>query len=211
MCMRADSVGPVASIGIYQADDGSVVGAAPAPCFGGSTVRFEISANEFPRRLQCRFASWDDRIGAFGNAPERWSAETVWRWLGDPKHVTAQQVQLNLTQFRPAFAGLTGAALVDLNDAALAQAPFSVASLSHRTSILNAIDEQKTPFESCRTNRSVPAQFKEISTVELGHGLKLFQLRGIDAAGNVGEPAEYIWFNGACFHLPRSCACTCSC
>lgn len=213
-CVRTtDTVPPSATIGQYANADEIVVGAAPPPCSNpgpGGEVLFEIGANENPRTLQCRLSNWVDAYGDFDNAPERWSASTVQRWLADPKHLGGQ-IQRNLTDFQPAFAGIDGATLVQLDEAMLGAAPFSIEpakSFSQaRADVIKAIDAQKQPFSSCRSERSTPAVSKSYSTVELGQGLKLFELRAIDSADNVGSPAEYIWFvditpPGVTFTLP---------
>ena len=85
-----------------------------------------------------------------------------------------------------------------ITKATLRRPPYSIESShdlsSTRKSILNAIDAQKLPFTSCRTERDVPALAKAYTADELGHGLRLFQVRAVDAAGNVGSPTDYIWF-----------------
>ncbi len=40
------------------------------------------------------------------------------------------------------------------------------------------------------------AQAMTYTAVELDHGLKLFQVRGVDEGGNVGDIRSYIWFVG---------------
>ena len=195
-----DTVAPFPTIGQYRDAAGRLVNAAPAPCNnpGDGVARFEIKANEPDCEFQCRLSHWNAGYGDFDNAMERWSAATVQTWLADGKHLTNQQVQLNLTKFAAQFKGMAGEALARLDDGVLRKKPFAIdagaARSNTRTAILNAVDAQKQPFTTCRTDRAVPAVAKEYTSVELGHGKKLFQLRAIDAAGNVAEPAEYIWF-----------------
>ena len=198
-----DTVPPVSYVGQYQTQAGVIVGAAPAPCSNPGkegVAQVEISANEENSALQCRLSSWEASYQDFDRSMERWSGTTVQAWLSDPKHLSDQQVQLNLTAaVGGTFDGLTGAQLAALDEATLRRPPYSIDALQDlslvRKSILNAIDAQKLPFTSCRTDRNTPALAKAYTADELGHGLRLFQVRAIDAAGNVGAPADYIWFN----------------
>ena len=87
------------------------------------------------------------------------NGEQVQNWLGDSKHVQNQQVQLNLTTFKANFKGITGLQLSRLDDAQLRRTPFSIdasaARSNTRTAVLNAIDAQKQPYTTCRTDQQV--------------------------------------------------------
>lgn len=192
-----DTVAPIAIIGRYVDQSGTLLGGAPPPCHLPSPAAvFEITANEFPRHLECRLSKWVEAYADFDNAMERWSALTVQLWLADPKHLDNVQVKRNLSNFAEQFKNITGLQLSLLDDNQLQRPPFSYSEQATRLAILAAISDQKTPFQSCRTNLQVPAFSKAYDRGDLDHGLTLFQLRAVDSAGNIGIADEYIWFVG---------------
>lgn len=246
-----DTVKPIAFIGsYYDPTTGGVLGSAPAPCSSAhmspDTI-FEISMNEPNGFLSCRLSNWVQQYKNFDNAMERWSALSVQLWLADPKHTQAQQVQRNLTVFQTMFAMTNGSEMVELDDAKLQGAPYHMAALADRLSLLNvcrmsislslhvclcvyvciymcihvygilcdytfislfayvytivqAIGLQRKPFQPCRSSQDVSggissAGVKQYDSVDLGDGLKLFELKATDSAGNIGDPVEYIWYS----------------
>lgn len=174
----------------------------PIPCSNpfSDTFSFEIDSNESPREMQCRLSRWNEAYGDFQGAVDRWSSSTVQLWLQDAKHITETQVLMDLTPYTSSFSSVDGKTLLQLDDAALRNPPLNIdpsnADSDVRMRILNAITNQKQLFESCRSNRSEPTFVKTFTPADLDHGLKLFELRAVDGAGNVGSSVEYIWFVG---------------
>jgi hypothetical protein len=152
-----DTIPPTAIIGT------AALGTAPQPCsnptaHGANYTQFVISSNEpVGVSLQCRLSNWVDSYGNFDNALERWNSTSVALWLRDPKHIQAQQVQLDLSTLIPALASVNGSVLAVLDAGSLTNPPYSISSATVRSSLLAAIELQRTPFQSCRENRTVPA------------------------------------------------------
>lgn len=77
-------------------------------------------------------------------------------------------------------------------------------SALERLSLLNAIGLQRQPFKNCLDSTSTSPNLKEYASLELGDGLKLFELRGVDLAGNTGVNTEChcvdLLLEIVCFH-----------
>ena len=197
-----DTIPPRTSIGLYQNDQGAIVGAAPAPCSNPSkdTSTFELSANEEPRELFCRLLKWKHSVSNFAGAIERWSTESVQKWLALSEHLSEPLVQANLSSFQSLLSNLDGLALSQLSESTLMKPPFNVSSPA-RLSLLAAIGLQKTRFDSFRVNPAQSVNGKTYTNSDLDSGLKLFQARAKDGAGNLGPISEYIWFVGESYQL----------
>lgn len=165
---EVDTIPPVAIIGTASQ------GTAPGPCSnplnsGQNYTVFEIASNEPDGgSLECRLSSWVQAYGNFDNAMESWNATTVTAWLRDPKHLQAQQVQLDLSILVGTLANVNGSTLALLDAATLANPPYSITSTSVISSLLAAIELQRAPFQSCRENRTIPARLARWGPCTIG-------------------------------------------
>jgi hypothetical protein len=162
----------------------------------------EVEANEFPVAFQCRHAVFNPALGAFDGFLEAYSADAAEKW------VVSQSVQAQLANNLPlaqawsslealhlAGAGLLALAESDLRRLLQHQPLGEIAILSRE--LLRTIQAHQQPWAACGMSQAGEIALVTLDEADLAHGLHHFQARAIDAAGNTGEAAAYIFFAGA--------------
>jgi hypothetical protein len=191
----ADTIAPAVSLSQYSE------GGGPAPCtnIADQETTFEAFANEVNVDLHCRLSRWSPAIGDFDGAIERWSSASVQAWLRLPAHLADADVATNLSILADNLATATGSVLTTLDDVALRQAPYSIDSASNtsslRLALLTAISKQRGLYSVCYRGATSIVVIR-VAGAELDYGLKLLEVRAVDSANNIGNPAQYIWFIG---------------
>lgn len=191
-----DASPPVLSVGQYSDSDGSLLNLGPPPCINPQTkdLTFEISTNEFPATVQCRLLDYDLYLADFRGAMGRWSTTVTQKWV----ELQQQSSDSGLAQAWNSLTELDGSRLLHSDLSTIKALSLNVSD-SQASQIRERVLLQETPWQTCGYISGTESIAYKILDALDNDGLKLFQSRAIDLAGNVGKPTEYIFFSGTSY------------